>query len=234
MQSQVIICDQQSVYALGSSMLIHKHPDYLKANVINDFNMLNEVMIQSMPRVIVVESSMFKISQSQNVELQGLLKKKIPVMIVLNEQDELVLHELIDLGFSVIVSRNVTKEAWLKGLEMARKDKVYFSDDIANKVSALMNKTEDVQLADKVYQLSLYDKYILIRICQEAPSKLIAYELGHSKRTVEGHRTKMMQLFDVKNVAGLVKVAFTSKLYDHYLSNPVLYDFTLCAKTSSL
>ena len=155
MQSQVIICDQQSVYALGSSMLIHKHPDYLKANVINDFNMLNEVMIQSMPRVIVVESSMFKISQSQNVELQGLLKKKIPVMIVLNEQDELVLHELIDLGFSVIVSRNVTKEAWLKGLEMARKDKVYFSDDIANKVSALMNKTEDVQLADKVYQLSL-------------------------------------------------------------------------------
>ena len=234
MQSQVIICDQQSVYALGSSMLIHKHPDYLKANVINDFNMLNEVMIQSMPRVIVVESSMFKISQSQNVELQGLLKKKIPVMIILNEQDELVLHELIDLGFSVIVSRNVTKEAWLKGLEMARKDKVYFSDDIANKVSALMNKTEDVQLADKVYQLSLYDKYILIRICQEAPSKLIAYELGHSKRTVEGHRTKMMQLFDVKNVAGLVKVAFTSKLYDHYLSNPGLYDFTLCAKTSSL
>ena len=234
MQSQVIICDQQSVYALGSSMLIHKHPDYLKANVINDFNMLNEVMIQSMPRVIVVESSMFKISQSQNVELQGLLKKKIPVMIVLNEQDVLVLHELIDLGFSVIVSRNVTKEAWLKGLEMARKDKVYFSDDIANKISALMNKTEDVQLADKVYQLSLYDKYILIRICQEAPSKLIAYELGHSKRTVEGHRTKMMQLFDVKNVAGLVKVAFTSKLYDHYLSNPGLYDFTLCAKTSSL
>ena len=77
-------------------------------------------------------------------------------------------------------------------------------------------------------------KGFLIRICQEAPSKLIASELGHSKRTVEGHRTKMMQLFDVKNVAGLVKVACTSKLYEHYLSNPGLYDFTLCANTSSL
>jgi DNA-binding NarL/FixJ family response regulator len=215
-------------------MLIHQHPEYLKANIINDFNMLNEVMIQTMPRVVVVESSMFKKSQSQNIELQGLLKKKIPVMIVLNEQDEFVLHELIGYGFSVIVSRNVTKEEWLKGLEMARKDKVYFSNDIAHKISLLIHKEEDVQLVDKVYQLSLYDKYILIRICQEAPSKLIAFELGHSKRTVEGHRTKMMQLFDVKNVAGLVKVAFTSKLYDHYLSNPGLYDFTLCAKTSSL
>jgi DNA-binding NarL/FixJ family response regulator len=234
MQSQVIICDQQPVYALGSAMLIQQHPEYLKPSIIEDFSRFHEVTLQSTPRVLVIESAMFKISQNQNLELIGLIKKKIPVMIVLNEQDDFVLYQLIDNGFSVIVSRNATKEEWLKGLEMARKDKVYFSNHIANKVSLMMNKMEDVQIIDKVYQLSLYDKYILIRICQEAPSKLIASELGHSKRTVEGHRTKMMQLFEVKNVAGLVKVACTSKLYDHYLSNPGLYDFTLCANTSSL
>ncbi|MEK0423532.1 MAG: hypothetical protein RLZ95_1442 [Bacteroidota bacterium] len=234
MQSQVIICDQQPVYALGSAMLIHHHPSYLQANIINEFSMLNEVMLQSTPWVLVIESAMFKISHHQNQELQILLKKKMPVMIVLNEQDETILPDLIDYGFSVIVSRNVTKEEWLKGLEMARKEKVYFSNDIANKISAMMHKTDDGQMIEKANELSLYDKYILIRICQEAPSKLIAFELGHSKRTIEGHRTKMMQLFDVKNVAGLVKIAFTSKLYDHYLSNPGLYDFTLCAKTSSL
>jgi DNA-binding NarL/FixJ family response regulator len=234
MQSQVIICDQQPVYALGSAMLIHQHPEYASANIIEDFSMLNEVIINEMPKVLVIESAMFKVSQVQNAQLTGLLKKKMPVMIVLNEQDDFVLYQLIDDGFSVIVSRNVTKEEWLKGLEMARKDKVYFSYDIANKVAAMVNKMEEVNLIDKIYQLSLYDKYILIRICQEAPSKLIAHELGHSKRTVEGHRTKMMQLFDVKNAAGLVKVACTSKLYEHYLSNPGLYDFTLCAKTSSL
>jgi DNA-binding NarL/FixJ family response regulator len=234
MQSQVIICDQQPVYALGSAMLIHEHPEYLSANIIEDFSLLNEVIINETPKVLVIESAMFKVSQVQNDALTGLLKKKMPVMIVLNDQDDFVLYQLIDDGFSVIVSRNVTKDEWLKGLEMARKDKVYFSNEIANKVSAMVNKMEDVKLIDKVYQLSLYDKYILIRICQEAPSKLIASELGHSKRTVEGHRTKMMQLFEVKNVAGLVKMACTSKLYDHYLSNPGLYDITLCAKTSSL
>lgn len=234
MQSQVIICDQQPVYALGSALLIQQHPEYLDPHIIEDFSRFHEVTKQATPRVLVIESAMFKISQNQNLELIGLIKKKIPVMIVLNEQDDFVLYQLIDNGFSVIVSRNATKEEWLKGLEMARKDKVYFSNDIANKVSLMMNKMEDVQIIDKVYQLSLYDKYILIRICQEAPSKLIASELGHSKRTVEGHRTKMMQLFEVKNVAGLVKVACTSKLYDHYLSNPGLYDFTLCANTSSL
>lgn len=234
MQSQVIICDQQPVYALGSSMLIHQHPEYLKANIIPDFGMLDEVMLQSNPRVLVVESAMFKKSHQQNLELIQLLNNKIPIMVVLNDNDDFKLCELIENGFSVIVSRTASTTEWLKGLEMARKDKVYFSHDIALKVEAMVNKMEDVQLIDKVFQLSLYDKYILIRICQEAPSKLIASELGHSKRTVEGHRTKMMQLFEVKNVAGLVKMACTSKLYDHYLSNPGLYDVTLCAKTSSL
>jgi DNA-binding NarL/FixJ family response regulator len=234
MQSQVIIWDQQPLYALGSSMLIHQHPDYLNANIIHDVGMLNEIMLQPNPRVLVIESAMFKQSHRQNLEIIELLKMKVPVMVVLNDQDDFVLCELIDNGFSVIVSRTASTKEWLKGLEMARKDKVYFSHDIALKVETMVNKMEDVQLIDKVYQLSLYDKYILIRICQEAPSKLIASELGHSKRTVEGHRTKMMQLFEVKNVAGLVKMACTSKLYEHYLSNPGLYDITLCAKTSSL
>jgi FixJ family two-component response regulator len=128
----------------------------------------------------------------------------------------------------------VTKEEWLKGLEMAKQQKVFFSHQIALRVTALSQSMEDIYLIDKVNSLSSYDKYILIRICQEAPSKQIAFELGNSKRTVEGHRTKMMQLFEVKNVAGLVKIACISKLYDNYLSNPGLYNFRWCAKTSSL
>lgn len=155
-------------------------------------------------------------------------------MVVLNEDDNLLLFQFIENGFSVIVSRNATKAQWLKGLEMTRLEKVFFCDDVSLKVNALMNNYDDLQLFDKVNDLKLYDKYILIRICQEAPSKQIAFELGNSKRTIEGHRTKMMHLFEVKNVAGLVKVACISKLYDNYLSNPGLYDVTLCAKTSSL
>jgi FixJ family two-component response regulator len=98
----------------------------------------------------------------------------------------------------------------------------------------MVNHMDKIKLTEKVHQLHTYDKYILVRICEEASSKQIAYEVGHSKRTIEGHRTKMMQQLEVKNLAGLVKAAFMSKLYDHYLENPGLYDVTSCAKTSSL
>lgn len=234
MQSQVIICDQQTVYALGGALLIQAHPAYLDTEIISDLAHLNAILFNDLPKVLVLDSALFNFSSISSIEQIKSLQKKMPIMVVLNDQDNLLLFQLIDDDFTVIVSRDVTKEEWLKGLEMAKQQKVFFSHQIALRVTALSQSMEDIYLIDKVNSLSSYDKYILIRICQEAPSKQIAFELGNSKRTVEGHRTKMMQLFEVKNVAGLVKIACISKLYDNYLSNPGLYNFRWCAKTSSL
>ena len=234
MQSQVIICDQQSVYAIGSARLVENHPKYRPAKIIDSLLYLNEMTNNNDPNVLVVDSSMFDFNHPQSKDQINTVKNKMPVMIVLNSQDDSILYQLIDHGFSVIVSRNASEQEWLKGLEMVKQDKVYFCKEVADKVLALSAKMDNMQIVDKVNQLSVYDKYILIRICEEAPSKQIASELKNSKRTIEGHRTKMMQLFDVKNVAGLVKIACTTNLYQHYLSNPGLYELTLCAKTSSL
>lgn len=234
MQSQVIICDQQSVYALGGALLIEAHPAYLNTEIISDLAHLNAILLNQLPKVLVLDSALFNYACNTSIEHIKTIQKKMPIMVVLNDQDNLLLFQLIDDDFTVIVSRDVSKEEWLKGLEMAKQQKVFFSKQIAIRVAALSDSMEDIYLMDKVHGLSSYDKYILIRICQEAPSKQIAFEMGNSKRTVEGHRTKMMQLFDVKNVAGLVKIACISKLYDNYLSNPGLYDFRWCANTSSL
>jgi FixJ family two-component response regulator len=115
---------------------------------------------------------------------------------------------------------------------MAQQDKVYFCTTISEKVFSLMSQMEKIKQIEIMQHLTLYDKYILVRICQEASSKEIANEVGHSKRTIEGHRTKLMQLFDVKNLAGLVKITFLTKLYDHYMMHPDLYDVALCKKLS--
>ena len=153
-------------------------------------------------------------------------------MVLFNDEDDLHLYNLIEIGFSVIVSRRISETEWVKALLMAQQDKVYFCSTISEKVFALMNQMEKIKQIEIMQQLTWYDKYILVRICQEASSKQIANEVGHSKRTIEGHRTKLMQLFDVKNLAGLVKIAFLTKLYDHYLMHPDLYDVALCNKTS--
>lgn len=237
MQSQVIICDQQTVYAIGCGSLLHDHPKFNGYCIIHTLQELNEMMSldhlkTDAPQVLVLDSGMLNFAQSQTIITIQSIKKRIPIMILFNEEDDLHLYNLIDIGFSVIVSRQVSEQEWVKALLMAEQDKVYFCANIADKVFALVNQMDKIKQMERIRQLTIYDKYILVRICEEASSKQIAYEVGHSKRTIEGHRTKLMQQFDVKNVAGLVKITFLTKLYDHYLMNPSMYDVALCTKAS--
>lgn len=234
MLSQVIICDQQNVYALGSSLLINNNPSFKGYRIIDNLKDLNQFLNQGLSQLLVVDSGLFDFKHSNAIAQVIALKKKMPVMVVFNDEEDVHLYQLIDNGISVIVARNVSSEEWLKAIEMARQDKIYFCSTISAKVFSLVNHMEKIKLVEKVHQLNDYDKYILLRICEEASSKQIAFEVGHSKRTIESHRTKLMQMFEVKNLAGLVKVAFTSKLYEDYLSNPGLYDLTLFSKTSAL
>ena len=237
MQSQVIICDQQTVYAIGCGSLLHDHPKFNGYCIIHTLKDLNEMMSldhlkTDAPQVLVLDSGMLNFAQSQTIITIQSIKKRRPIMILFNEEDDLHLYNLIDIGFSVIVSRQVSEQEWVKALLMAEQDKVYFCASIADKVFALVNQMGKIKQMERMRQLTIYDKYILVRICEEASSKQIAYEVGHSKRTIEGHRTKLMQQFDVKNVAGLVKITFLTKLYDHYLMNPSMYDVALCTKAS--
>ena len=239
MPTQVIICDKQIVYAMGCSLLIKDNPQLMGYHIIKSIEELDSYIAYDknkkvLPMVLVIDSSMFHFEDPSTIYQIKEIKNRMGVMVVFNEQDDAHLYKLIDNGISVIVVRNVSKQEWSKALEMARLQKIYFCHRTSDKVLNMVNRMDKIKLIDKVHQLHTYDKYILVRICEEASSKQIAYEVGHSKRTIEGHRTKMMQQLEVKNLAGLVKVAFITKLYDHYLENPGLYDVTLCAKTSSL
>jgi len=49
MQSQVIICDQQTLYALGCGALINEHPQFNGYRIIRNLQMLNEMMSEDHP-----------------------------------------------------------------------------------------------------------------------------------------------------------------------------------------
>lgn len=239
MQSQVIICDTQILYAKGLSLLIQDNPHLQGYHIIQSIEAFNEFLVHqneksTLPIVLVIDSALLNVGRASTLHQIKELKPSISMMVVYNDIDDTHLFQLVESGISVIVSRTAAPQECAKALEMARQQKIYFCNRVADKVFTLMNHMDKIKLIEKVHQLHTYDKYILVRICEEASSKQIAYEVGHSKRTIEGHRTKMMQQLEVKNLAGLVKVAFMSKLYDHYLENPGLYDVTACAKTSSL
>ncbi|MFY8167204.1 MAG: hypothetical protein ACOVJ8_11500, partial [Sediminibacterium sp.] len=158
MINQVIICDQQSVYALGSSSLINNNPLFNGHRIIDNLKELNQFPIAGLAQLLVVDSSLFDFKHSSAITQVLELKKRMPVMVIFNDEEDVHLYQLIDSGINVIVARNVSSEEWLKALEMAKQDKIYFCSVISAKVFSLVNHMEKIKLVEKVHQLNTYDK----------------------------------------------------------------------------
>jgi DNA-binding NarL/FixJ family response regulator len=234
-QREVFICDQQSIYAMGCGQLVQAHPMCNGHRILTSLDEINHFNLGISQGLLIIDCAMFDFDSLSVKKKINTLKQIFPLIILLNKDTpDYVLYQLIQLEADVIVSRNMSSQEWNKAVAMACQHKVYFCQDTAERVLQLTQVMDKINLIERVNALSLYDKYILIRICEEASSKQIAAELGHSKRTIEGHRTRLMQTLDAKNLAGLVKIALITKLYDHYLSNPGWYASFLLAKTSSL
>lgn len=232
---QVFICDQQAIYAMGCSQLVKAHPMCNGYRMLSSIDDIATMEIGLSEGLLIIDCAVFDFDSIAVRKKIKTLQQIFPLILLLNEDTpDYILYQLIDVEVEVIVSRNMSSQEWNKAVEMACQRKVYFCQHTAERVLTLTQTMDKINLIERVNALSLYDKYILIRICEEASSKQIAAELGHSKRTIEGHRTRLMQSLAVKNVAGLVKIALMTKLYDHYLANPGWYARFLLAKTSSL
>jgi DNA-binding NarL/FixJ family response regulator len=232
---KVFICDQQAIYAMGCSQLVQAHPMCNGYRMLTSFDEIASFELGLSKGLLIIDCAMFDFDSATVRKKIKSLQQIFPFIILLNEDTpDYILYQLIELEVEVIVSRNMSSHEWNRAVEMACLHKVYFCQHTAERVLTLTQTMDKINLIERINALSMYDKYILIRICEEASSKQIAAELGHSKRTIEGHRTRLMQTLAVKNVAGLVKIALITKLYDHYLANPGWYASFLLAKTSSL
>ncbi|MEF2070149.1 response regulator transcription factor [Consotaella aegiceratis] len=60
--------------------------------------------------------------------------------------------------------------------------------------------------AQRLASLSPREQEVLAEVAQGSPSKIIAYNLGISRRTVEIHRTNIMRKVGVRNLAELVSL----------------------------
>ena len=234
-QRQVFICDQQAIYAMGCGQLVQAHPLCNGYRILTSLEEINNFNIALTQGLLIIDCAMFDFDSQAVKKKINTLKQIFPLIILLNKDTpDYILYQLIELEVDVSVARNMSSQEWNKAVEMACQHKVYFCQDTAERVLQLTQVMDKINLIERVNALSLYDKYILIRICEEASSKQIAAELGHSKRTIEGHRTRLMQTLEVKNLAGLVKIALITQLYENYLANPGWYASFLLAKTSSL
>ncbi|TRZ77898.1 MAG: hypothetical protein D4R94_02105, partial [Chitinophagaceae bacterium] len=100
MQSQVIICDQQAVYALGCHSLLDESTQFKGSCIIRSLQELQELLHEhqhqtDLPKILVLDSGMLHLNNLAEIQSIVAHKKTIPIMVLYHEEDDLNLYHLV-------------------------------------------------------------------------------------------------------------------------------------------
>ena len=111
----------------------------------------------------------------------------------------------------------IIKESGAEELEVAIREVAsggtYFSQKLLQNIIFKMSSPAEKQIPEKIVKISQREQEVLKLICSGCSNSEIAEKLGISLRTVEGHRSNLINRTGVKNSIQLVLYAHKNNLF---------------------
>jgi DNA-binding NarL/FixJ family response regulator len=139
------------------------------------------------------------------------INPSIKILVLTMHKEQSLMKKMIELGASGYVLKNSDRDVLLSAIKQVSSGRKVFDSEL---LISMMDGEKKI-LHKKISSLSdetltSREKEILIHLAQGLSSKDIAEKMFISPRTVDTHRTNIMNKLDIHNVAGLIRYAFQS------------------------
>ena len=215
---KILIADDHLLIRQGIKSLLQNVP---AIKVIGESSTGKEVInlyAKLKPDVILMDISMPDIS---GIEASRLIKEKYPkakiLILTIYKNDDYVLSAVKN-GASGVINKDVNKNILIEAILAVASGKKYFAQELTQLlIENIISKNTDYNresLKEKVF-LTHRENEILCFIAEGLSTSEIAGKLNLSIRTVETHRTNIMQKLKIKTSSGLARFAFENGLLNH-------------------
>ena len=136
--------------------------------------------------------------------------KDLKIIALTNFEDSIFIKQILKNGAMGYLLKNTSKTELTEAIKEVNNGNRYLPKKISD---ILLNDSIGIENSSYfIPKLTSREKEILALIIKEYTTDEIANELFVSNKTVESHRSNLMQKLGVKNSAGLVRVAFEKGL----------------------
>lgn len=202
----VAIVDDQVIILNGLQKILAEADHINVWGTYNNADHLLENLETSQPDVLLLDIQM---PGRSGLELATILSKKYPAikMIALTNVDVLTqMKQMLQKGCLGYLLKDVSPEILINAIETVNRGEQFLHETLKKQLLNSLSGQDDKQL------ITRREKEILKLILEENTNQDIANKLFLSLRTVENHRNNLLQKLNVKNTAGLVKVALQEGL----------------------
>lgn len=210
--TKIIIADDHAVVRRGIRLLIEDHDKFeILCEVSDGQEALNKCK-ELNPDVLVSDISMPKIS---GLELVKILRVECPTTKVLflsmyQEADYVI--KAFKNGAYGYLHKGVAESEITSAIEEIAKNQKYYSAEIARILAT--NLSVEKSDNESIEPLTKREKEIVEELINGLNNKEIAEKLFISVRTVDSHRSNILQKLEVKNTAALVSKVLKNNLLD--------------------
>ena len=212
---RVLIAEDHLMVRAGIRALLEKAGDIHVLGEAANGQEAVEMTESLKPDVLIMDIMMPRMNGIQAAE--NIREKRLPTYILLLSMysDEGFVHRALQCGVKGYVLKSSVSDELIWAVHAVANGKTYLSSPISEiVVESSINPHSALQDGDPLSVLSPREKEILQLIAEEYTSAEIGKMLFISEKTVEKHRTKLMEKLNVRNLAGLVRLAVKYHLVD--------------------
>ena len=211
---RVLIAEDHLMVRAGIRALLEKSGDIHVMGEASNGQEAIDMTVELKPDVLVMDIMMPRMNGIQAAENLHELKLPTNILLLSMYSDPGFVHQALHSGVKGYVLKSSVSDELLWAIRAVASGKTYLSSPISEIVVESAGSPAAAQNSDPLGNLSPREKEILQLIAEEYTSAEIGKMLFITEKTVEKHRTKLMEKLNVRNLAGLVRLAVKYHLVD--------------------
>lgn len=208
---KIAIIDDEQLIIEGLKSLLEQDPNLVVTHMANNGKQLFELIDQGNfdADILLLDISMPVMDGLETLLKLNELNYPLKVVILSSHYSDGVIVRFLDEGACAFLAKNEHSEQVIHTLKQVYKRGFFINDYI---MQLIRDRRIFKKETSKEDILSKREQEILKLICEQFTNKEISDKLHLSKRTVEGHRQRILDKTMAKNTVGLVIYAVKHKL----------------------
>ena len=212
---RILIAEDHLMVRSGIRALLEKSRDLNILGEASNGQEAVEMVEKQKPDVLIMDIMMPRMNGIQAAQNIRKLRAHTNILLLSMYADEGLVYQALQSGVRGYVLKSSVSDELLWAVRAVASGKTYLSSQISQiVVESAVHPRLPGQDHDPISNLSPREKEILQLIAEEHTSSEIATMLFISEKTVEKHRASLLEKLNVRNLAGLVRMAIKYHLVE--------------------
>jgi DNA-binding NarL/FixJ family response regulator len=213
MSTTIVVADDHQIVREGIRKLLETRSDFEVVGEACDGEEAVQLVLERSPDVALMDIWMPRLSgidATRRIGKRG-LRTKVVVLSMHASRD--YVEESLRAGAAGYIVKSAAAKDLLDAIDAVRSGVSYLSPTVTRQVANVIARGSDAPPAG-IAALTDREREVLQLVAEGQSSKEIAEILGISLKTVDSHRSNLMDKLDIHKVAGLVRFAIRSGLVE--------------------